>query len=321
MEMEPDTALRHDHEVTMMRGRRDFFRALGLATALGGGLTLVGGSQSAHAQAAAPTDADVLNFALNLEYLEANFYSIAVLGETLPANLQTGTGTPGAVTGGRQVTFSDSVVARLAREITLNERTHVAFIRGQLGSAAIAQPAIDLSVSPTSAFSVAARSAGLIGAGQSFDPYASEENFLLSAYLLEDLGVTAYKGAAPLLTNKTFIDASAGILAVEAYHSAMLRTSIHMKGMATPAVFDQSEAISNARDALDGPADLDQGVRPTGSGDTLTSNIVPTDANGITFSRTTGQVLNIAYLSRTSTDRGGFFPNGVNGNIRLSAAN
>ncbi|UYY58930.1 ferritin-like domain-containing protein [Sphingomonas sp. S2-65] len=301
-------------------GRRDFFRAFGLATALGGGLSLIGGNRTAEAQTAVPTDVDVLNFALNLEYLEANFYSIAVLGETLPANLQGGTGVPGAATGGKQVTFTDSVVAQLAREITLNERAHVAFVRGQLGTSAIAQPAIDLSVSPTSAFSTAARSAGLIGPGESFDPYANEENFLLAAFLLEDVGVTAYKGAAPLLTNKTFIDASAGILAVEAYHSAMLRTSIHMKGMATPATFDKSEAISNARDALDGPGDLDQGVKPTGSGDTLTSNIAPTDANGITFSRTTGQVLNIAYLTRTSTDRGGFFPNGVNGNIRVSAA-
>ncbi|MBB5709107.1 ferritin-like domain-containing protein [Sphingomonas xinjiangensis] len=321
MDTDPDMmALRRSPEAEGVPGRRNFFRALGLATALGGGLSLIGGNQLAEAQTAAPTDADVLNFALNLEYLESNFYSIAVLGEQLPAELRTGTGTPGAVSGGRQVTFTDAVLGQMAREITLNERTHVAFLRNQLGTAAIAQPAIDLSVSPTSAFSLAARSAGLIGEGESFDPYLNEENFLLAAFLFEDVGVTAYKGAAPLLTNKTFIDASAGILAVEAYHSAILRASIHMKGMATPAVFDRSEAISNARDTLDGAPDLDQGVRPSGSGDTLTSNIAPLDANGLAFSRTTGQVLNIAYLTRTSTDRGGFFPNGVNGNIRVSAA-
>lgn len=321
MEADSDTIeLRHGTEERPAHGRRNFFRALGMATALGGGLSLIG-NQSALAQAAAPTDADVLNFALNLEYLEANFYSIAVLGEALPDNLRPGTGVPGAVTGGRQVTFTDVALGQMAREIALNERTHVAFLRNQLGTSAIAQPAIDLSVSPTSAFSVAARSAGLIGPGESYDPYASEENFLLAAYLFEDVGVTAYKGAAPLLTNKAFIDASAGILAVEAYHSAILRTSIHMKGMETPATFDKSEAISNARDTLDGPADLDQGVRPSGTGTTQTSNIAPTDTNGLTFSRTTGQVLNIAYLTRTSTDRGGFFPNGVNGNIRVSAAN
>jgi hypothetical protein len=306
-------------EEGLIGGRRGFFRALGLATALGGGLAVLG-KGSAEAQTT-PTDQDVLNFALNLEYLESNFYSIAVLGQTLPANLQTGTGTPGAVTGGRQVTFSDPVVAQLAREITLNERTHVQFIRSQLGTAAIAQPAIDLSVSPTSPFSVAARSAGLIGAGQSFDPYASEENFLLGAFLFEDVGVTAYKGSAALLTNKTFIDAAAGILAVEAYHSSMLRTSIYMKGLATPTIIDATEAISNARDTLDGPLDFDQGVRPSGTGAATTSNIAPLDSNGIVPGRTAAQVLNITYLTRTSTDRGGFFPNGVNGTIRTSAAN
>jgi hypothetical protein len=308
-----------DARAKVPTGRRDFFRAFGMATALGGGLTLMSRGDSAQAQAT-PTDADVLNFALNLEYLEANFYSMAVLGEMLPPSMLTGTGTPGLATGGRQVTFSDPVVAQLAREITLNERTHVSFLRSQLGSAAIAQPTIDLSVSPTSAFSMAARSAGLIGAGESFDPYASEENFLLAAYLFEDVGVTAYKGSAALLTNATFIDAAAGILAVEAYHSAMLRSSIYTKGLAMPMLIDASEAISNARDSLDGATDLDQGVRPTGTGTTQMSNIAPLDGNGLAFGRTAGQVLNIAYLTRTATSQGGFFPNGVNGNIRTSAA-
>jgi hypothetical protein len=84
-----------------------------------------------------------------------------------------------------------------------------------------------------------------------------------------------------------------------------------------PTLRDATEAISNARDSLDGPSDIDQGVRPRGDA----SNIVPADANALAFSRTTGQVLNIAYLNRMAVDRGGFFPAGVNGNIRTSAAN
>jgi hypothetical protein len=152
----------------------------------------------------------------------------------------------------------------------------------------------------------------LIGTGQSFDPYADDNNFLLGAFIFEDVGVTAYKGAARLITNKGFLEAAAGILAAEAYHAGLVRTVLYGKGIRLP-----TEQISTARDSLDGPSDLDQGVAPIGDA----SNIVPTDGNGLAFSRSAGQVLNIVYLNRLAATAGGFFPAGVNGNIRASAAN
>jgi hypothetical protein len=240
-----------------------------------------------------------------------------VFGTGLPTNLLSGTGTRGEATGGRRVNFTDPVVRAYAVEIAQDERAHVEFLRTALGSATVAQPAIDIGTDPNGAFSSAARAAGLIGAGQSFDPYASDENFLLGAFIFEDVGVTAYKGAAPLITSKTFLEAAAGILAVEAYHAGLIRTVLFNKGIQTPALIDATEAISNARDSLDGSTDIDQGIRPIGNA----SNVVPLDANGIAFSRSAGQVLNIAYLNRMAVSRGGFFPNGVNGTIRTSAAN
>jgi hypothetical protein len=306
-----------DGRVRRREGRREFFKAALGAAAVGGAFAF-----ASAAEAQAVTDNDVLNFALNLEYLEANFYSYAAFGTPIAANLTTGTGTLGAATGGRLVSFTDRVVREYANEIAQDEIAHVAFLRSALTSAATAQPAIDVGIAPNGAFSNAARAAGLItGATSFFDPYATDEDFLLGAYIFEDVGVTAYKGAAPLITNKAFLEAAAGILAVEAYHASIVRTVLYAKGVATPSLRTSADAISNARDSLDGTSDLDQGISPITTGAGVTSNIVPLDNNGIAFSRTTGQVLNIVYLNKAAVTMGGFFPAGVNGSIRTSANN
>ena len=295
--------------------RRGFFKlaAAGVAAAP---VVLTMGGKPINAQTAV-TDADILNFALNLEYLEAQFYYFAFFGEGLPSSILGGTGTRGNVRGGRKVTFTDPVVSQYAAEIAADERAHVEFLRTALGTAAVAQPEIDISADPTGSFSTAARAAGLIGAGQSFDPYASDENFLLGAFIFEDVGVTAYKGASPLITNKTFLEAAAGILAVEAYHAALIRTTLYRKGIDTPALITATERISDARDSLDGTSDKDQGVANRDNA----SNIAPLDGNGLAYSRTAGEVLNIVYLTSMARNQGGFFPNGVNGTIRTSSAN
>jgi hypothetical protein len=308
-----------DSRVKRRSERREFFKAAIGAAAVGATTMLV--SQEAFAQTV--TDADILNFALNLEYLEAQFYSYAAFGTPLSSTL-TGT-SPGTLTAtnARRVDnlSSDSLVADYAREIANDEIAHVTFLRAQLGASAVVQPAIDISATPTSAFSNAARAAGLIGAGGTFDPYSSPENFLLGAFIFEDVGVTAYKGAAPLILNKTYIEAAAGILAVEAYHAAIIRTALYAKGVATPSLRTSADAISNARDSLDGPTDDDQGISPVTINGGLASNIAPLDADGLAFARSTGQVLNIVYLTNTAVSLGGFFPAGVNGNIKTSAAN
>lgn len=304
--------------------RRRFFRKSGgFAVGMAGGAILAacgGGGSDAIGQAApggnGPSDIDILNFALNLEYLEAQFYQYAVFGTGLPESQLGGTGIRGAVRGGHAVPFKDPVVAQYAREIAKDEADHVRFLRTALGSAAVAQPAIDVSADVNGAFSSAARAAGLIKAGEAFDPYASDEAFLFGAFIFEDVGVTAYKGAAPLITNKTYLEAAAGILAAEAYHAGLVRTVLYAKGIATPSLRTGADAISNARDTLDASTDVDQGI--TGTADM--SNIVPLDGDGIAYSRTPGDVLNIVYLNPAATDRGGFFPSGVNGTLNLSTA-
>jgi hypothetical protein len=298
--------------------RRRFLKGAGAAGlgVVGVGLlgSVAGPAVSALAADAKPEAADaanaisdgaILNFALNLEYLEAEFYSHAVYGHGLPASLTGGKGRSGPVVGGRAVHFASPGIRQFATEIARDEYDHVRFLRGALGGAAVSRPAINI----RQAFTAAATAAGLIKPGHVFDVYANEDNFLLGAFIFEDVGVTAYKGAAPLISNKTYLGAAAGILAVEAYHAATIRTVLYQRGLAKDA-----DAISRARDSLDGPSHDDQG--PTIDG---VANIVPTDGNGLVFGRTPGQVLNIVYLTPKVANAGGFYPNGVNGQLHTSS--
>ena len=291
------------------KDRRNFLKAASVVGMGAVGASVVASGAGARAAApatvagSAPSDGAILNFALNLEYLEAEFYSYAVNGHGLPADLTTGTRDHGTVTGGHAVPWKTPMARKFAAEIAGDELAHVKFLRTALGGAAVSEPNINLRDS----FTAAAQAAGVIKPGQTFDPFESEANFLLGAFIFEDVGVTAYKGAAPLISNRTYLEAAAGILAVEAYHAANIRTRILEQGLNKPAGL-----ISWARDQLDGRSMLDQGVYHDGV------NVTPADDNAIAFSRSAPQVLNIVYLTKDSARSGGFFPTGVNGDINTS---
>ncbi len=307
--------------------RRDFFKlAGGFAAGVAGTavLTACGGhstsSSSASAQTTPTTDVDILNFALNLEYLESNFYSYAANGTSISPSLMSGTGTQGTVIAGQQANLSTTLVKNYAVEIAKDEINHVTFLRKALGTSAVAMPTIDVSASPTGGFSTAAQSAGLVPAGTAFNPYASDEAFLLGAYIFEDVGVTAYHGAATLIASKTYLDAAAGILAVEAYHAGLIRTALYALGLQSPAPaidpYAATAAISTLRSKLDGTNSDDQGI-----GSATASNIVDADSNSIAYDRTAGQALNVVYgkPAGSAAKMGLFFPNGINGNLNTSS--
>jgi hypothetical protein len=281
--------------------RRNFLAGAGTAAAL----TAVGCNKNNFQPGTPPsqpgqtpgiTDADILNFALNLEYLEASYYLIASTGKGVPAADQGNNA--GVVTGGSQVPFANGFQAEYASEIAQDELNHVRFLRSALGSSAASMPAIDL----VSSFNKLATAAGI---GASFNPFESYENFLLGAFIFEDVGVTAYTGAATLLTNKTYLDAAAGIQAVEAYHAGEIRTLINLAGRNYVAIANQ---ISALRATLGGGNETP--LSPT-------SVVAADSTNAIAFSRTTDQVLQIVYgLVGGNVSSGLFFPLGLNGTIK-----
>ncbi len=264
------------------------------------------------------TDADILNFALNLEYLEAQYYTLATSGMTIDqmgVNIAGNVGTPGTVTvkSNPMVPWgTQTTIQAYATETAKEERNHVTFLSNALGAAkaAVAMPNIDL----MNSFNALAMAAGI---GSTFDPFADPVSFLLGSFIFEDVGVTAYTGAAPLLTTPAYLDAAAGIQAVEAYHAGLVRTTLFGLDAATPSanIAATASKIAATRAKLDGTNADDIGLGTTTNSLGLTaSTIVDADSNSLVYSRTTTQVLAIVYGGGTGS--GAFFPNGLNGTIK-----
>jgi hypothetical protein len=231
---------------------------------------------------------DVLNFALNLEYLEAEFYTYATTGKSITSF---GIGTKGrsnganpaaggSTVGGKKVTFSDDerLIHDMATQIGADERAHVVLLRGALGSSAAAMPNIDLNA---------------LGFG-----FGNQNDFLQAARILEDIGVTAYSGAAALLKTPDILTAAACLLGAEAEHAAAIRTQIARLKIATKPLDD-----------------VDLIPPPTGEARQVLSVKV---ADGLIATRTAGQVLYLAFGGKAGVKQGGFFPTGLNGTITSS---
>lgn len=302
--------------------RRTFLAGAGSVAAAG---VLAGCADDSPATTTPPittnyTDADYLNFALNLEYLEAEFYLRAATGSGLSSTDSGGTGT---VTGGTMIPGTTMAQQQYINEIAQDELAHVKFLRNALGSAAVTKPDINF----TTAFTALAVAAGVISSGSTFNPFSSFALFLVGAFVFEDVGVTAYTGAAPLLTSATNLSAAAGIQAVEAYHAAEIRTLI--ASMASPAGADQTaltaaNKVSTLRGTLGGGNEtaLSSGVTAGAlSNSTSGSTIVALNpSTGIAYARTPQQVLHIVYGTATAgATSGAFFPSGLNGNIKTAS--
>ncbi len=279
-----------------MANRRHILKG---AAALGAGAALTASAPITRLASAQVDDDAIFNFALNLEYLETEYYLRGTTGEGLDA-ADVGAN-PGEVTGGSPVPFATEAFRQFAEEVAANELAHVRYYRESLGDMAVDRPAIDLAAG----FAAVGQAAGF---GDNFNPFSDELNFFLGGMLFEDVGVTGYKGAVPLIQDETKQGDIAGILAVEAYHMGMARSLLFLAGQTAQQA---ANAITLARGTLNGMPEIEQGIAVEGQ-----ANFVPSDERGIAFTRTPEQVLQIVYLTpETGVTSGGFFPNGVNGDL------
>ncbi|KAG8710378.1 hypothetical protein FRC09_000161 [Ceratobasidium sp. 395] len=135
-----------------------------------------------------PSDADILNYALTLEHLENAFYKGALEKFDADAFKKAG--------------FEPFVRGRF-QQIVDHEATHVQFLSDALG---------DKATKPcTYKF-----------------PYNDPKSFAALSMALEGTGVSAYLGAAKLISNKDYLAAAAAILTTESRHAAWISSSVNM---------------------------------------------------------------------------------------------
>jgi len=135
------------------------------------------------------SDATILNYALTLEYLERTFYQQSL--NKYDAS-----------------TFKNAGYAAYVRErfteIAYEEAVHVNFLSTALkaaGATPVEQCTYDFGVD-------------------------SVESFRDTAEIFEGIGVAAYLGAAPSITNKAYLAVAGSILVVEAEHETWIRSAV-----------------------------------------------------------------------------------------------
>ncbi|MEP6676367.1 MAG: ferritin-like domain-containing protein [Ferruginibacter sp.] len=246
---------------------RDFGRFAGKVALASIPFALGSMFKKAYGTPTGPKDAitDVLQFALTLEYLEAEFYNNAIAAPGLAISL----------TGAARTAIGT---------IAAHENAHVTFLKNTL-------TALGTTPGPKPTFDFTAGSyAGGPGNGNGIfsganSPFVNYAVFLAMAQTFEDTGVRAYKGQAPnLIPNNDVLTAALQIHSVEARHASHLRQMRKANGAAIPAGVNLKPWITLNQSGIDAP--FATAVQPSYNGEELTTqatiNII--NINGQTVS-------------------------------------
>lgn len=201
---------------------------------------------------------NILNYALTLEYLEAEFYQ--------KANDAATAGTL-AIPAGAPRTAIQTIGA--------HETAHVNFLKTaitSLGATPVAKPTFDFSA----------------GNGSNSGPFAQVFTnyglFLAVAQTFEDTGVRAYKGQAAdpaLMANNDVLTAALNIHSVEARHASHIRQMRKANGSLVPAGVNVKPWITLKQSGIDSTA-----VQPSYDGEEITNQagVELVNINGQTIS-------------------------------------
>ncbi|XP_045829523.1 desiccation-related protein PCC13-62-like [Trifolium pratense] len=266
------------------------------------------------------SDVDLLEFPLNLEFLEAEFFCNSVYGyglDVLEPELAEG----GPPPIGAQLALLDNLTRDIIIQFCLQEVGHIRAIKSTVRG--FPRPLLNIS---KEAFAQVINSAFDKPLYPPFDAYANSINYLLASYVIPYVGLTGYVGAIPELQDYVSKKLAASLLGIESGQDAVIRTLLYeikeKKVLPyTITVEEFTNRISILRNELGKNGTKDEGLEIPiylGAEGKVSGNVVAGDNNSLSYSRTPEEVLRIGYGSGDEHVPGQFFPKGADGCIARS---
>ncbi|KAF2298473.1 hypothetical protein GH714_023704 [Hevea brasiliensis] len=265
-------------------------------------------------------DNDRLRFALNLEFLEAEFFLFGAHGEGIDSIEPTFAG-GGPPPIGAQKANLDPVSHQIIEEFGYQEIGHLRAIIKTVGK--FPRPLYDLS--PQNFARVIDKAFGykLV---PPFNPYQNTINYILASYIIPYMGLVGYVGTIQELVSPTTKELAASLLGVEAGQDAVIRALLYERAYEQVRPYNITVAeftnkISYLRNELAMCGIKDEGIivpSQLGAEQRTKSNVLSADANSLSYARTPPEILRILYGTGSEYKPGGFLPNGGNGNVAQS---
>ncbi|XP_059651043.1 ferritin-like catalase Nec2 [Cornus florida] len=262
-------------------------------------------------------DVDMLQFPLNLEYLEAEFYLFAALGYGLDVVApQQAMGGPPPI-GARKANL-DFPVQDIIKEFAYQEVGHLRAIKSTVGG--FPRPLMDLSSKNFAKLFDEAFGYKLL---PPFDPYRDSLSYMLGSYVIPYMGLVGYVGTNPNLIGYKSKMLLAGLLGVEGGQDAVIRTYLYERLNETVKPYNITVAeftirISELRNKLAMCGIKDEGIivpLELGAENRTTSNVLSANTDSLSYSRIPAEILRVLYDSGDESMPGGFYPMGGNGKI------
>ncbi|KAG6542857.1 hypothetical protein Mapa_015761 [Marchantia paleacea] len=265
-------------------------------------------------------DKDVINVALNVEYLLAEFFLHAVFGQGLDGFDPELSKAGPAPVGGEKAHLGHRLVEKVAKESGFQGMGHIRLIRSKLKDNAVPRPQLDISRSVWARFLAQALEQEL---NPPFNPYNDTLSFLLAAHVLPYAALSAYFDQSSHIVGQEAKKLLGGLLSITSAQDAILRTLLYQHREETLETYNLTVAqitdkLSTYCTRLIQDHEMDETVFvpfQQNLEQSLVGSILTVDKDFLPLRLSPSQVLGLLYGSGNASVPGAFFPQGAVGKI------